>query len=160
MPDALEELSNMMGFPHPYGDVPPLPADFDFDASLPTGQVVPIAGDSHPEPDDVGMFGADGSYVGSYGSVQPEPPPPAPSGGDDVVPIAGDSSAPESGNSIYQNIGDLTAPQPPPGSDSIYQAVDVGTGCASWTVRVASVNGTVIHAAGNPNLENGATHKC
>jgi hypothetical protein len=36
----------------------------------------------------------------------------------------------------------------------------VGTGCAHWTVRVASVNGTVIHAAGNPNLENGATHKC
>ena len=36
----------------------------------------------------------------------------------------------------------------------------VGTGCASWTVRVASVNGTVVHAAGNPNLENGATHKC
>ena len=36
----------------------------------------------------------------------------------------------------------------------------VGTGCASWTVRIASVNGTVIHAAGNPNLENGATHKC
>ena len=36
----------------------------------------------------------------------------------------------------------------------------VGTGCAHWTVRVASVNGTVVHAAGNPNLENGATHKC
>jgi len=36
----------------------------------------------------------------------------------------------------------------------------VGTGCGSWTVRIASVNGTVVHAAGNPNLENGATHKC
>ncbi len=124
----------MMGFPDPYGYTQPLPPDFDFDPS-PTGEVVPIAGDSHPEPDDVGMFGADGSYVGSYGSVQDNPAaPPAPSGGDDVVPIAGDSTVGE-GDSIYQNIGDLTAPQPPPGSDSIYQGVDDVIAGSSTSMR-------------------------
>jgi len=322
--DFLSAMADMMGFPDPYGYVAPLPPDFDFNASS-GGEVVPIAGDSHPEPDDVGMFGTDGSYVGSYGSVHDDPAPPGPAGGDDVVPIAGDSTAPgsEGGESIYQNIGDIVAPQPPPGDDGIYQAVDdvvggvvdldappslygpppgfvpglvawvksapkwvipallaivvviivavvalggsskstapppaastptatapttastpttttaptttaattpsppasslvtlslglgqvsgtslplpvtvtaapnapgvqkvtltltgpgvpasytmsvapgksvthtfVGTGCAHWTVRVASVNGTVVHAAGDPNLENGATHKC
>ncbi len=113
---------NMMGFPDPYGiGYPAQPQGID--STPPVSDVVPIAGDSHPEPDDVGMLGGDGSYVGSYGSVHDNPAvPPAPSGGD-VVTIAGDSPAPES-DSIYQNIGDLTAPQPPPGSDGIYQAVD------------------------------------
>lgn len=36
----------------------------------------------------------------------------------------------------------------------------VGTGCGKWTVRIAAVNGTVVHAGNNPNLENGASHNC
>ncbi len=277
----------MMGFPSPYVSAPPLPPDFDYDAALPTGQVVQIAGDSY----------------------DPEAPAPAPLP-PDVVPIAGDSYDPESpppppgSDSIYQavddavgGIVDLDAPpslygpppevvgglvawvksapkwlipallaivvvfiaavvalggsskstEPPPaastptattpttastpttktaptttaattpaapasslvtlslglgqvsgtklpipvtvtaaasapGMEKVTLALTgpgvptsytmsvapgksvshtlVGTGCASWTVRVASVNGTVVHAAGNPNLENGATHKC
>jgi hypothetical protein len=328
MPDPVQIDDNplvlflhMMGFADPYGfGFPPPPPDVAFDGT-PMTDVVTIAGDSHPEPDDAGMFGTDGSYVDSYGSVHDDPAPPAPAEGDDVVPIAGDGAAPgsEGGDSIYQNIGDIVAPQPPAGDDGIYQAVDdvvggivdldappslygpppevfgglvawvksapkwvipallavvvaiivavvalggsskstepppatattpttastpttttaptttaattpapsasslvtlslglgqvsgtklpipvtvtaapnapgvekvvlvltgpgvpasytmsvapgksvthtfVGTGCASWTVRIASVNGSIVHAAGNPNLENGATHKC
>ena len=34
------------------------------------------------------------------------------------------------------------------------------TGCGKFTVRVASVNGKPVDSAGNPNLENGATHEC
>jgi hypothetical protein len=334
MADPLEIDNNplllfvhMMGFADPYGfGFPPPPPNVEFDVT-PVTDVVPIAGDSHGEPDDAGMMSGDGHYHPDSSEPGPPPPPDPPaqpaSGGDDVVPIAGDSSAPGSGDSIYQNIGDIVAPQPPPGSDGMYQAVDdvvdgivdldappslygpppevvgglvawvksapkwlipallaivvavivavvalggsskstapsttastqaattpttastpaattapttteattptppaaslvtlslglgqvsgsslplpvtvtaapnapgvekvtlaltgpgvpgsyamtvapgksvshtfVGTGCASWTVRVASVNGTVIHAAGDPNLENGATHKC
>jgi len=36
----------------------------------------------------------------------------------------------------------------------------VGQGCGTWTVKVVSINGKPVNAAGNVNLENGATHAC
>ena len=109
---------HLMGFPDPYGfGLPPTPPDIAFDVT-PVTDVVLIAGDSHPEPDDAGIMSSDGHYHPDTSEPGPPPPPPPPdpqaqpaSGGGDVVPIAGDSSAPG-------------APQPPSGSDGIYQAVD------------------------------------
>jgi hypothetical protein len=36
----------------------------------------------------------------------------------------------------------------------------VANGCGSWTVQVVSINGQPVHASGDPNLQNGATHNC
>ncbi len=36
----------------------------------------------------------------------------------------------------------------------------VANGCGSWTIQVVSINGQPVHASGNPDLQNGATHNC
>jgi hypothetical protein len=36
----------------------------------------------------------------------------------------------------------------------------VANGCGSWTMQVVSIDGQPVHANGNPNLQNGATHNC
>ena len=123
----IEMFLDMMGFPDPYGfGFPPPPPDLDFDAARSGGR--PDRGRQPIRRPTTSACSAPTEATSAptdrYRTIRAAPP--APSGGDDVVPIAGDSSAPEpgGGDSIYQNIGDLAAPQPPPGSDSIYQAVD------------------------------------
>ena len=108
MPDALEELSNMMGS-RPVRLRAATPADFDF-------RFAPRARSSDRGRQPSGARRR--RHVRRrrelrrqlrIGAARSAGTPP--SGGEDVVPIAGDSSTPG-------------APQPPPGSDGIYQAVD------------------------------------
>ena len=128
--DLMSVLSAMFGFPDPYGP-PPQNIDLNFDDLPSTEDVVPIVGDSSPETDDVGMFGADGSYHVQTSDPAPPPPPdpPPPPATDDVIPIAGDGVSDET-----QSPADAPAPQPPEspqppqGSDPLYSAVHDAVG--------------------------------
>ena len=252
---------------------PPLPPDVGTDVSdvSDVSDVVPIAGDTRPPDDDVGMFGADGSYAGPgvADSSAPAGTPPSTasppvdySGIDDLIdevlerlgappdegllpaprprdpwivaaivaavvlivaaviafaltggsssqkaepaasttapsstapPTTTSASVPPSDVTLSLGLGQVSGPSLPliitlqaaaaapktltvkvamagpgiPASDtyqlnpgaSVTHTVVVN-GCGSWTVQVVSIDGQPVQANGNPNLQNGATHKC